>query len=61
MFRTNTFCFFFIGDQNEKMKQEAKRELIPSTLTMTHEKIQKFTFPTYVPPNVKDDMVIMLI
>lgn len=39
------------------MEEDAKKELIPTTLTMAYEKIHKFTFPTYVPPNVKDDMV----
>lgn len=32
-------------------------ELIPHEIQITAEKIKKFTFPIYVPPNVKDDMV----
>lgn len=32
-------------------------ELIPHEIQITSEKIKKFTFPIYVPPNVKDDMV----
>ncbi|XP_071157794.1 cilia- and flagella-associated protein 221-like isoform X2 [Mytilus edulis] len=44
------------NDQQDKMDEDAKKELIPTTLTMAYEKIHKFTFPTYVPPNVKDDM-----
>lgn len=32
-------------------------ELIPHEIQITADKIKKFTFPIYVPPNVKDDMV----
>lgn len=32
-------------------------ELIPHEIQITAEKIKKHTFPIYVPPNVKDDMV----
>ena len=44
------------GDQKEKLEEDAKKQLIPSTLTLSYDVVHKFTFPNYVPPNVKDDM-----
>ena len=55
---TLIFYFIFItGDQKEKLEEDAKKQLIPSTVTLSYDVIHKFTFPNYVPPNVKDDMV----
>lgn len=44
------------GDQQEKLDDDAKKQLIPTKLALSNEVIHKYTFPTYVPPNVKDDM-----
>lgn len=41
----------------EKKEKEEEMELIPHEIQITADKIKKFTFPIYVPPNVKDDMV----
>ena len=41
----------------EKKEKEEEMELIPHEIQITAEKIKKHTFPIYVPPNVKDDMV----
>jgi len=55
---TVIFYFIFItGDQKEKLEEDAKKQPIPSTLTLSCDVVHKFTFPNYVPPNVKDDMV----
>lgn len=40
----------------EKKEKEEEMELIPHEIQITADKIKKFTFPIYVPPNVKDDM-----
>ncbi|XP_062604429.1 cilia- and flagella-associated protein 221-like isoform X2 [Saccostrea cucullata] len=40
----------------EKKEKEEEMELIPHDIQITSDKIKKYTFPTYVPPNVKDDM-----
>ncbi|XP_061186055.1 cilia- and flagella-associated protein 221-like [Saccostrea echinata] len=40
----------------EKKEKEEEMELIPHDIQITANKIKKYTFPTYVPPNVKDDM-----
>lgn len=44
------------GDQKEKIEEEEKQELLPLDLPLSAEKIHERQFPTYVPPNVKDDM-----
>ncbi|KAJ8314379.1 hypothetical protein KUTeg_008940 [Tegillarca granosa] len=45
------------NDQIEKVEEEERKELIPANLPLEAEKIKKYQFPTYAPPNVKDDMV----
>ncbi|WAQ94714.1 PCDP1-like protein [Mya arenaria] len=44
------------AEQKEKISEEQKRELLPENLELSTDKIKRLTFPTYVPPKVKDDM-----
>jgi hypothetical protein len=38
------------------MQEDEKKELIPENLELRADRIKQHQFPTYVPPNVKDDM-----
>ena len=49
--------FYFSAEQEEKIEEDNKQGIIPVDLELTADKIKQHTFPTYVPPNVKDDMV----
>ncbi|KAK3108459.1 hypothetical protein FSP39_008303 [Pinctada imbricata] len=40
----------------EKKEKEEETELLPPDIEIVTEKVKKYTFPTYAPPNVKDDM-----
>ncbi|XP_060601443.1 cilia- and flagella-associated protein 221-like [Ruditapes philippinarum] len=44
------------AEEKEKMQEEEKKELIPENLELHADRIKQHQFPTYVPPNVKDDM-----
>ena len=38
------------------MSEDQKKELLPETLELRADRVKQRQFPTYVPPNVKDDM-----
>lgn len=44
------------AEEKEKLSEEEKKELIPDNLELRADRIKQHQFPTYVPPNVKDDM-----
>ena len=52
-----TSLSIFLVEQSEKIEEEQKQTLIPKDLELTADRVKLHTFPTYVPPNVKDDMV----
>lgn len=43
-------------DDDEDMKDDKEKDLVLTHLGITANRIQRMRFPTYVPPNVKDDM-----
>lgn len=44
------------AEQTEKIEAEEKQALVPHDLELKADKVKLHTFPTYVPPNIKDDM-----
>ncbi|XP_052248642.1 cilia- and flagella-associated protein 221-like isoform X2 [Dreissena polymorpha] len=44
------------AEQKDKISEDQKKELKPVRLELSADKIKRLQFPTYVPPNVKDDM-----
>lgn len=54
--RQKKFAVGVAAEQSEKLEEEEKQTLIPRDLELTADKVKLHTFPTYVPPNVKDDM-----
>ena len=52
------FYLFDVGEEKDRLMQEEEEE--DQTLENTYiqaERVKSFNFPTYAPPNVKDDMV----
>lgn len=49
-------CYLFLAEQKEKISGDQKKELLPETLELRADRVKQRQFPTYVPPNVKDDM-----
>lgn len=50
------FTICISAEEKEKLSADEKKELIPENLELQADRIKQHQFPTYVPPNVKDDM-----
>lgn len=50
------FSLIFLAEQSEKIYEDQKKELLPEVLELRADRVKQHQFPTYVPPNVKDDM-----
>lgn len=44
------------AEEKEKLTEEKRKEMIPDDLELRADRIRLHQFPTYIPPNVKDDM-----
>ncbi|ESO95222.1 hypothetical protein LOTGIDRAFT_144748 [Lottia gigantea] len=44
------------SEQQEKIEEDEEKEELPTHFDISANKIQHYTFPTYIPPDVKDDM-----
>ncbi|XP_053374338.1 cilia- and flagella-associated protein 221-like [Mercenaria mercenaria] len=44
------------AEEKEKISEDERKELIPENMELRADRIKQHQFPTYVPPNVKDDM-----
>ena len=50
--------YIFHKDQLAEQEEEAnEQDTLIDSIKLDPENIKSFAFPTYVPPNVKDDMV----
>ena len=53
----NVSLICLTAEQQEKVEEETKMDMLPEDLELRSDHIKEYQFPTYVPPNVKDDMV----
>ncbi len=51
------YCLIITAAQKEKTEMQAEQNDPHEQVLLCPEKIKSVTFPTYAPPNVKDDMV----
>ncbi|XP_046335996.1 cilia- and flagella-associated protein 221-like isoform X2 [Haliotis rufescens] len=45
-----------VGEQQEKLDEEEDREDVAQHYDFSSQDVKKYSFPTYIPPNIKDDM-----
>ena len=49
--------WFILVELTEQEEEEKEQDTLIDSLVLDPAKIQSFSFATYIPPNVKDDMV----